>query len=79
MKLLIDTNVILDVLLARGPFCDTAERVLGLSQREDVEDAVQYSVALLSDFDAIITRDMTGYYNSKVRVVSPKQILSELA
>lgn len=136
MKLLIDTNVILDVLLARGLFCDTAERVLGLSQREDVEeyvsasaitdiyyiahrqlkerdltkdlirrlisvvsvaavsekeietalklswpdfeDAVQYSVALLSDFDAIVTRDVLGYSNAEVRVISPEQILSEL-
>ena len=137
MKLLIDTNVVLDVLLARNPFCGPAEQVLGLSQREDVEeyvsastitdiyyiahrqlkdrdltknlirrlisvvsvaavsekeietalnlswsdfeDSVQYSVALLSDFDAIVTRDAIGYYDAEIRVVSPEQILDELA
>lgn len=137
MRFLIDTNVVLDVLLARDPFCDPAQRVLSLSQRDDVEeyvsasaitdiyyiarrqlkdrdltkdlikrlisvvsvaavsekeietalnlpwpdfeDSVQYSVALLSDFDAIVTRDAIDYYDSKVRVMSPEQILSELA
>lgn len=136
MRFLIDTNVVLDVLLARDPFCDPAQRVLSLSQRDDVEeyvsasaitdiyyiarrqlkdrdltkdlikrlisvvsvaavsekeietalnlpwpdfeDSVQYSVALLSDFDAIVTRDAIDYYDSKVRVMSPEQILSEL-
>ena len=137
MKLLIDTNVVLDVLLARDPFCSSAEQVLGLSQRDDVEeyvsasaitdiyyiahrqlknrdlaralirrlisvvsvaavsekeietalnlswpdfeDSVQYSVALMSDFDAIVTRDVIGYSNAKVRVISPEQVLCELA
>ena len=137
MRFLIDTNVVLDVLLARDPFCDPAQRVLSLSQRDDVEeyvsasaitdiyyiarrqlkdrdltkdlikrlisvvsvaavsekeietalnlpwpdfeDSVQYAVALLSDFDAIVTRDAIDYYDSKVRVMSPEQILSELA
>lgn len=137
MRLLIDTNVVLDVLLAREPFCDSAEQVLRLSQRDDIEeyisasaitdiyyiahrqlknrdltknlikrlisvvsvaavsekeietalnlswsdfeDSVQYSVALLSGFDAIVTRDAVGYCDSEVRVISPKQILDELA
>ena len=137
MKILIDTNVVLDVLLARDPFCGPAEQVLGLSQRDDVEeyvsasaitdiyyiahrqlknrdlakalirrlisvvsvaavsekeietalnlswpdfeDSVQYSVALMSDFDAIVTRDVIGYSNAKVRVISPEQVLCELA
>ena len=136
MRLLIDTNVVLDVLLARAPFCTPAEQVLNLSQRDDIEeyvsastitdiyyiahrqlkdraltkdlirrlisvvsvaavtekeieaalnlpwsdfeDSVQYSVALLNDFDAIVTRDAVGYYDSKIRVISPEQILSEL-
>lgn len=33
MKLLIDTNVILDVLLDRKPFSDTAVKVLALSEQ----------------------------------------------
>lgn len=137
MKLLIDTNVVLDILLARGPFCGPAEQVLKLVQRDDVEeyvsasaitdiyyiahrqlkdrdltrdlinrlisvvsvaavsekeietalnlswpdfeDSVQYSVALLSDFDAIVTRDATGYCDAEVRVISPEQVLREMA
>lgn len=43
MKLLIDTNIVLDVLLKRLPFYDTAARVLKLSAREGVTEFVSAS------------------------------------
>lgn len=43
MKLLIDTNVVLDVLLNRTPFCSAAAEVLTLSNLEDVEEYVSAS------------------------------------
>ena len=43
MKLLIDTNVVLDVLLQREPFCRTAAEVLNLAQRDDVREYVSAS------------------------------------
>lgn len=43
MKLLIDTNIILDVLLKREQFCASAIDVLNLADREDVEEYVSAS------------------------------------
>lgn len=77
MKLLIDTNVILDVLLARGPFCDTAERVLSLSLREDVEEYVSasaitdiYYIAHRQLKDRDLTKDLIRHLISVVSVAA---------
>ena len=43
MKLLIDTNVLLDVLLKREPFYEAATDVLNLSQRDDVREYISAS------------------------------------
>ena len=43
MKLLIDTNVVLDVLLRREPFSETAAEVLNLTRRDDVREYVSAS------------------------------------
>ena len=40
MRILIDTNVILDVLLKRSPFYETAIEVLKLSARDDIQEFV---------------------------------------
>lgn len=40
MKLLIDTNVVLDVLLKREPFCEAAINVLNLAKRNDVQEFI---------------------------------------
>ena len=135
MKLLIDTNVILDVLLKRDPFYRTAANVLKLAQKDEIqeyisasavtdiyyithrqlknkdaaikmlkqllsvvsvasvsqreidnalmlawqdfEDSVQYSVALLHDMDAIVTRNPHDFLNAHIRVVSPETLLEE--
>ena len=37
MRILVDTNVVLDVLLGRKPFVDNATRVFGLIERTQVE------------------------------------------
>ena len=43
MKLLIDTNVLLDVLLKREPFYEAAADVLNLTQRDDVREYISAS------------------------------------
>ena len=43
MKLLIDTNVILDVLLKREPFYEVAVDVLKLAERDDVREYISAS------------------------------------
>lgn len=47
MKVLVDTNVILDVLLEREPFCKSASKVLKLSGRDNIQEFV--SAAAITD------------------------------
>lgn len=54
MKLLIDTNVILDVLLAREPFVSDAVQVLELSKQNPFEEAV--SASAVTDIYYIVQR-----------------------
>ena len=132
MKLLIDTNIVLDVLLKREPFCTDAVRVLNLAGRSDIEeyvsasaitaiyyvayrmirdkvivkslinqllkivsvagvsekeiqmslelewndfeDSVQYSVAMISQMDGIVTRNLNDYKKSEIPIWLPNQI-----
>lgn len=56
MKLLIDTNVVLDVLLRREPFFKPAAEVLNLTQRDDVRAYV--SASAITDIYYIANRQM---------------------
>lgn len=56
MKLLIDTNVILDVLLRREPFAGAATDVLSLTRREDIREYV--SASAVTDIYYIANRQM---------------------
>lgn len=56
MKLLIDTNVILDVLLRHEPFFRAAAAVLDLSQRTDVQEYV--SASAITDIYYIANRQL---------------------
>ena len=56
MKLLIDTNVVLDVLLRREPFFRTAAEVLNLTQRDEVWEYV--SASAITDIYYIANKQM---------------------
>lgn len=56
MRLLIDTNVVLDVLLKRQPFFEDGVKVLKLSAREDVEEFV--SASAITDIYYIANRNL---------------------
>lgn len=43
MKILIDTNIVLDVMLKREPFHKLSLEILGLAKRDDVEEYVSAS------------------------------------
>lgn len=130
MIVLLDTNVVLDVLLDRKPFSDSAtmlfswaeegilhgvlgattvttvfylaSKVVGRVMAEeaiakllslftvapvdrsvleaaittsfpDFEDAVLYQAACQSDVQAIVTRDLSGFKNSRIPVYSPDE------
>ena len=56
MKLLINTNVVLDVLLRREPFFRTAAEVLSLTQRDEVREYV--SASAITDIYYIANKQM---------------------
>lgn len=56
MKLLIDTNVVLDVLLKREPFCEAAINVLNLAKRNDVQEFI--SATAITDIYYIACRQL---------------------
>lgn len=56
MKLLIDTNVVLDVLWWREPFFRTAAEVLNLTQRDEVREYV--SASAITDIYYIANKQM---------------------
>lgn len=133
MKVLIDTNVVLDVMLKRQPFYESGAAILKLSGKEDMqefvsasavtdiyyivgrnlkdkektreqlrkllkvvsiavvseneikkaleldwndfEDSVQYSVALLSDMDGLVTRNAGDYKKAELSIWTPERFL----
>lgn len=43
MKILVDTNIVLDVMLKREPFYKSSLEILGLTKRDNVEEYVSAS------------------------------------
>jgi predicted nucleic acid-binding protein len=136
MRVLLDTNIILDHLLEREPFADEANRLINAielkqiqgymtattctdifyisrkkqgsalvkqalsellrllevctvdrkiieialtSNISDLEDAVQLACAMNENLDAIITRDLQGFVNSPITILSPGELLASLS
>ena len=62
-RLFLDTNVVIDLLDNRKPFC---------------KDAVQYYTALKAKADFIITRNTKDFNVSKIPVMTPAEYLGTL-
>ena len=73
IRVLLDTDVVLDYLLDREPFASTA------TSMRDYEDAAQVAAAELYQLDAVVTRNAEDYANSSVTVLSPADLVSRLA
>ena len=46
---------------------------------DDFEDAVQLACAMNENLDAIITRDLQGFVNSPISILSPGELLASLS
>jgi len=134
-KIFVDTNILLDVLLERRPFCEPAQELWTLAEQKkviaavsvlsfnniffilrkyssaskayqalegiskifkilelspqmihqaiteknpDFEDALQYQAALKYKAKVIITRDSSGFKESKIKVMDAFQFLSSV-
>lgn len=45
---------------------------------KDFEDAVQYSAAVANNIDAIITRNMKGFSQAEVKILTPEEMLDSI-
>lgn len=73
MKVLLDVNIILDVLLNRAPW------VTDSAATWDYEDNLQIACAVEAGLDAIISRDPAGFTQSPIPVLTPAALLLQLA
>jgi predicted nucleic acid-binding protein len=63
MKVMVDTNVILDVLLARKGFVDYAAEVMGMIERSEVEGYL--CATTITTMDYLLSRSMTKKQSRK--------------
>ena len=78
-RLFLDTNIVVDLLDRREPFCQDAVRLFTMaSQFKDFEDALQYYTALKAKADVIITRNGKDFTASKIPVMTATEYLATL-
>ncbi|MCM1125157.1 MAG: PIN domain-containing protein [Lachnospiraceae bacterium] len=56
MKILIDTNIVLDVMLKREPFYRISAEILGLAKRDDIEEYI--SASAITDIHYLAYRQL---------------------
>ena len=81
MKVLFDTNILLDVLLKRMPHVlNRAVLTAALAlDFDDYEDAVVHEAAVAVDADAIVTRNGADFAGSAVPIFTPGELLAAIA
>lgn len=89
MRILIDTNVILDALTGRQPHFDDADKIikfcadnsrkvklaLNRGDFKDLEDCIQDECAAAIKADYIVTRNKKDFENSIVPAILPQEFL----
>jgi predicted nucleic acid-binding protein len=74
MKVLIDTNIVLDVLLNRQPYCQEAAKIIVLSEKEIIESYV--SASAITDIYYITQKE---YKNKQITIDLIKKILKVIS
>jgi predicted nucleic acid-binding protein len=74
MKVLIDTNIVLDVLLNRQPYCQDAAKIIVLSEKKIIESYV--SASEITDIYYITQKE---YKNKQITIVLIKKILEVIS
>ena len=82
MKVLIDTNIIIDFLCRRDSFFDVADinkktilKALDNEDFTDLEDSMQNECAVSSGVDYIVTRNGADFKSEKIPAVTPKEFI----
>ncbi|MEA5472417.1 PIN domain-containing protein [Spirulina sp. 06S082] len=92
MKVLLDTNIVLDFLLEREPFREDAELLFSAIGHGDIvgyvtattitdifyEDALQLACAIGDKLEAIITRNPQDFIGSSLPILGVRELLDSL-
>ena len=79
MKVFIDTNIVLDLLLQRRNFLSNAEKIFSLAYKGkivlDIEDGYQYFTAKENNIHIMITRNVKDFLVDDISIVTPEEFL----
>ena len=79
MKVFIDTNIVLDLLLQRRNFLINAEKIFSLAYKGkivlDIEDGYQYFTAKENNIHIMITRNVKDFLVDDISIVTPEEFL----
>lgn len=84
-KLLIDTNIILDLLARRAPFYDSASKLFSLADKKKIHLSVSaLSIAntayvISRTLDAVRTREVLGRFKVLVEIIAISDKIIDLA
>ena len=86
MKILIDTNIILDVLIKREPFYADSARVWTLIRERTIAgylsaisiNNLYYIVKKLKGCDFLVTRNKKDFPSIGMKIISPRELLKRL-
>ena len=74
MRAYIDTNILVDLVLARQEFLPNAQRVFALGYAGEA----QLVVSALSFVNTIVTRNKKDYKASTIEVVTPSEFFTKI-
>lgn len=75
MKVLVDTNVIVDAMTSREPWKESAEKIF-LMTANQVVDAVIERTAVKTEMDYIITRNVKDYQDGMAKAILPNDFIA---
>lgn len=79
-RLLVDTNILIDLLSKREEFFHEAQELFTLADNKEVElfvSSLTFHTALENGIDIIITRNKKDFKNSKLPVMTAKEYLKK--
>jgi predicted nucleic acid-binding protein len=69
MKILIDTNIIVDVALIRQALA---------RDFKDFEDAIQYNAAIASQLDGVVTLNVKDFTDTTIPIYTPQKLIETI-
>ena len=72
MRVYIDTNILVDLVLSRQEFLPNAQRVFALGSADEYRSAIEEQA------DCIVTRNKKDYKSSTIEVLTPAEFFEKM-